>query len=125
MLEIQPNRVLIVDDASEIREILRIALFDAGFEAAEAENGAVALEKIGQEKFCLILLDMNMPVMNGWQFAELYRAREHKPLPIIVITAAVHASEYAHQINAAGFLAKPFDLDDVESIVKKHYQLES
>jgi CheY-like chemotaxis protein len=65
----------------------------------------------------LILLDMRMPVMNGWEFAREYRARHGRAAPIVVVTAAEDARARAQEIGADAWLEKPFDLDDVVRMV--------
>jgi CheY-like chemotaxis protein len=68
----------------------------------------------------MILLDMRMPVMNGWEFAREFRTRYENPCPIVVVTAAENARARAEEIGADGWLAKPFDLQDVLDTVARH-----
>ena len=105
------TRVLVVEDDESIRDFVHMALADAGYEVVEASDGVVALALIGTSRPDVILLDMLMPVMDGWNFARLYHERPGPHVPIIVVTAARDAAARAGQINAAGFLAKPFRLD--------------
>jgi len=63
----ETSRILIVDDNSEIREVINILLSGEGYEVSEAGNGAEALEKIRQEEYDLIILDVMMPGLNGYQ----------------------------------------------------------
>ncbi len=88
-------------------------LQDAGYPVRTASNGLQALERTAEEMPGLILLDMRMPVMNGWEFAREFRARHDHACPIVVVTAAENAQLRAQEIQAEGWLAKPFDLDDV------------
>jgi CheY-like chemotaxis protein len=68
----------------------------------------------------LVLLDMRMPGMNGWEFAREFRSRHGRAAPIVVVTAAEDARSRAEEIEADGWLAKPFDLEDVLAIAKRH-----
>jgi CheY-like chemotaxis protein len=115
------GRVLVVDDDTAIRELLRMALEDEGYEVATAPNGAAALARAVGFAPNVVLLDMHMPVMDGRSFAAAYR-RFPAPwalAPIIVITAAGDAAACADQLRAAGFLAKPFDLDQLGAILAR------
>jgi two-component system chemotaxis response regulator CheY len=108
-----PGRVLVVDDDEDIRDVIEIALAGEGYEVQAAPDGAVALSLVGESRPDLILLDMRMPVMDGWEFARAYHEMPGPHAPIVVLTAAVNAGAYSEQIGAAGFLAKPFDLDQL------------
>jgi two-component system chemotaxis response regulator CheY len=71
----------------------------------------------------LIVLDMRMPVMNGWEFARRYRARPGPHAPIICVTAAPDAAAVAArgaQIGAVASLSKPFDLEELLAVVRRH-----
>ena len=104
-------RILVIDDDESIRDFTHTALADAGYEVVEAADGATALDLIGTSRPDVILLDMLMPLMDGWEFARLYHETPGPHAPIIVVTAARDAGARAGQINAAGCLAKPFRLD--------------
>src|SRR5262245_5881913 len=104
-------RVLVIDDDPSIRQVVRYALSDEGFQVDEAPNGARAFEVIDRVHPDVILLDMKMPVMDGWEFARRYRDRFGHRAPIIVVTAATDAALRGAEVEAEHFLAKPFDLD--------------
>ena len=114
------GRVLVVEDETEIRDFVAMVLGSEGYRVTTAPNGAAALDQVGREPFDLILLDMRMPVMDGWGFARAYRAGIGPHAPIVVLTAARDAAERAAQIRAEGFLGKPFDLDDLLTLVAQH-----
>ena len=116
---LQP-RILVVDDDTSIRSFVEMALDSEGYAVSTATNGAQALEVTGNLRPDLILLDMRMPVMDGWTFARTYRQQAGPHAPIVVITAATDAGERAAQINADGYLGKPFDLDDLLGLVSKY-----
>jgi CheY-like chemotaxis protein len=67
----------------------------------------------------LVLLDMRMPVLDGWGFARRFRAAG-KRSPIIVITAAENARRWAEEIGADGYLSKPFEIDALIAAVEQH-----
>lgn len=116
--------ILIVDDDPAIRETIVEVLVEEGYSVEAATNGAEGLAAVRRSPPALVLLDMRMPVLDGWGFA---RALEEAGLrlPIIVMTAAQDASRWAHEIQAVGVLPKPFDLDDLLQAVEetlKHHQ---
>src|SRR6185312_7528455 len=96
--------ILIVDDDESIREFVSVALEDEGFAVSTAPDGAAALEQVRREPPSIIL-----PDMDGWEFSRAYRRTPGPHAPIIVVTAARDAADRASQIEADGFLAKPFD----------------
>ena len=119
-MQVQPARpVLVVDDDEDVRDTMEMILADEGFPVTTARNGLEALEIVDTDYPSLILLDMRMPVMDGWEFAHAYQARPGPHAPIVVVTAAADARERAKQIHAVDFLAKPFDFDDLVRIVQQ------
>jgi two-component system chemotaxis response regulator CheY len=117
----QRNPILVVEDDEDIRDFVVQALSDAGYAVMDASNGAEALAQVDRQPPKAILLDMRMPVMDGWRFAELYRTRPQKA-PIIVMTAAHDAQARAAEVGAAGLLGKPFDLDGLLDVVQRTIQ---
>jgi DNA-binding response OmpR family regulator len=85
-----------------------------------AENGEAALRVVEQTAPSAILLDMRMPIMDGWEFARSYRELSVPHAPLIVLTAAQDAAEWARQIDAADYLGKPFDMSELLDTVKRH-----
>ena len=113
-----PRRILIVDDDESIRQFIEMALADRGYEIVTAEHGRAALERIAAAPPDLILLDMRMPVMDGWAFAKAYEKTPAPHAPVVVLTAARDAEEYATQIVADAYLPKPFDLRSLHEVVR-------
>jgi len=111
-------RILVVDDEPDIRATVSAMLEIEGYAVAEAANGADALHAIAQRPPDLILLDMRMPVLDGWAFASELRRRGHET-PIVVMTAARDAARWATEIAAAAFLSKPFGYDDLIHTVQQ------
>jgi two-component system, OmpR family, response regulator len=106
-------RVLVVDDDESIRQFIEMALADDGFDVALAEDGESALAAAAHFRPDVILLDMRMPGVDGWRFAEAYRAEPGPHAPILVLTAARDAAESAAEIRADAYLAKPFELAEL------------
>jgi len=101
-------RILVVEDDFGIRSALVALLEDEGYLVEEAENGVEALVCLERQRPALVLLDMRMPVMDGWQFAQELRARQIE-VPLVVMTAARDAQAWAEEIAAAAYVTKPFD----------------
>jgi DNA-binding response OmpR family regulator len=112
--------VLVVDDDESIREFVSVALSDEGYDVVTAADGAAAMDTIGRVVPSVILLDMRMPIMDGWEFSRAYRATAMPHAPIIVVTAARDAAERAAQIDADDYLAKPFDLEVLLAMVGRY-----
>ncbi len=115
----QGVRVLVVDDDPDIGEFVSLALSDQGYDVATAPNGEAALRATEERPPRLIVLDMRMPVMDGWEFARRYRQGPGPHAPIVVFTAARNAEERASEIAADAYLAKPFSLDDLLELVER------
>ena len=111
-------RILVVDDDAAIRDTVAQVLDLEGYAVATADNGAQALQSIKDQRPSLVLLDMRMPLMDGWEFARELKTRGLK-LPILVMTAANSASNWAAEIEADGFVAKPFGLTDLVAAVER------
>jgi two-component system, chemotaxis family, chemotaxis protein CheY len=111
------HTILVVEDDPEIRDAIADTLEMAGYRVATAENGALALAAIERGLPRLVLLDMRMPVLDGWGFARALAERNVK-LPILVVTAARDARQWAAEIGADGFIAKPFGVKDLIAAVK-------
>jgi CheY-like chemotaxis protein len=112
--------VLAVDDDEAVLDLVRMVLEPEGYELVPARDGREALAHLASLRPALILLDMRMPGMNGWQFAAAYRASAAAPAPIVVMTAGRDAGETAAEIEADGSLAKPFDVADLVAVAKKY-----
>ncbi|MCL5256928.1 MAG: response regulator [Chloroflexi bacterium] len=113
--------VLVVDDDPAILGFVEMALADEGCEVLTATNGQRALEALENNKPDVILLDLTMPIMNGYEFHEELKSRRNGPshVPVVIMTAGQRASEACEELGAAGFLSKPFDLYDLVKVVHK------
>lgn len=110
--------VLAVDDDASILDLMTDILSGEGYRVLAAQNGAEALDILGTEKPCVVLLDMRMPTMDGWGFASALRDKGMR-YPVVVVTAAENARAWAQEIGADAYLAKPFQLIDLLRIVAR------
>lgn len=112
-------RVLVVDDDPDILEALSEILEGEGFAIRQARNGQEALQSLASDAPNLILLDLMMPVMDGWEFAErLHRRSDWAKIPVIVLSADRNVGSKARDLGALGYLAKPFELSELLALVQ-------
>jgi len=103
-------RVLIVEDDKGIRDILQLALESSGYPVRVAINGSDALEALEREPADVIVLDVRMPVMDGFEFARRYGARGGRAR-LVVLTAVQEMAQAKSEFAGARAIEKPFDLD--------------
>jgi DNA-binding response OmpR family regulator len=109
---VKPRTVLVVDDHGPLRVLCRIGLEDAGFRVLEARDGEEALACVRAEPPDVILLDIMMPGISGWEVtSELLADRSTDQIPIIFISARSELSDRvrAFEFGAQAYLTKPFD----------------
>jgi CheY-like chemotaxis protein len=106
------HSVLIIDDDAGTRRLLTDALRTAGYDTVTAENGAEAVRRLVASKPCVILLDFEMPVMDGHDFREVQKSVA-PDVPIVCLTGAVDAEQTARRVGAARVQPKPLDADAV------------
>jgi len=113
-----PNRtnplVLVVDDDPNLRQLAADLLIGHGYDVISAQHGREALERLCKHCPDLVLLDLNMPVMDGWQFrAEQRRLLEPDlvSIPVLIVSGADGADRHAAMLEAVGAIEKPFDPD--------------
>lgn len=111
--------ILVVDDDPEILAMLRDFLEGEGLAVRTAVNGAEALDMLDAVSPSLVLLDMRMPILDGWGFAEQLGERRAS-YPIVVMTAAESARRWADEIGANGYIAKPFDVNELLQVIERH-----
>src|SRR4030088_3853958 len=90
-----------------------MCLSDEGYQVVEASNGQAALALVEDFQPSLILLDLRMPVMDGWEFARRYHALPGPHVPIVAFVAALNAEQECADLPTAAILTKPFELDDL------------
>ena len=107
-----PVKVLVVDDGAENRELVRLVLNEAGIDVVEAENGQVAVDLMASQSFGCVLMDVQMPVMDGVTATRLMRSRGSK-VPIIALTANLMKGfdRELGENGFSGYLAKPIEID--------------
>ena len=106
------GRILVVDDEPSIRLICRVNLDASGLEVLEAEDGETALSIARSEQPDLILLDVMLPGIDGWEVAEeLSEMPETREIPIVFVTARSTAPDElrSHEVGGVAYIAKPFD----------------
>ena len=114
---VRGNRILLVDDDPTVRESLQDVLTAEGYIVEPVENGQQALELANSFKADLTLLDLNMPVKNGWDTFEQL-TREHPTLPVIIITARANQVFTALSAGAGALLEKPMDIPTLLETMK-------
>ena len=120
-LNLENKKILIVDDDARNIFVLAAALEEYGAEIIEAENGKVALEKLENEVCDLILMDIMMPVMNGYEAIKAIRSTDAiKHIPIIATTAKSLKGdrEKCMEAGANDYISKPIDYDVLITLVK-------
>ena len=109
--------VLVVDDERDIRDAITELLSDEGYEVEGASDGAEALTKARDCHPGLVLLDLMMPGMNGWEFRDRQRGDpELAGIPVVVLSAFGRVPG----VDAAAYLQKPFELEDLLTTVRAH-----
>jgi len=109
--------ILVVDDDTDFREGLRAALEMKGCQVEEAANGRDALEQIEKKPPLLVLLDLQMPVMNGRELLQKLRAApETKDVPVVIISGFGFEWE-AELMGAQGYVGKPFEPEELERTI--------
>ena len=113
--------VLVVDDEPDLRNLMALLLGEWGYQVHTAQDGRQALADVAKQMPQLILLDMKMPVMNGWEFAKTFHDTfGRRAAIIIVVTAADDAAARAREIGADGWLGKPFGLDEFQAVIQPY-----
>jgi two-component system chemotaxis response regulator CheY len=116
------KRILTIDDSKTIRDMLRMTLVDAGFEVLQAVDGQEGVEVMTRERVDLVITDINMPKMNGYEVVRhLRNIPAHKGLPILVLTTESDTDKknLARDAGATGWMVKPFDPDRLVATVRK------
>lgn len=115
------KKILYVDDAHSLRQLMDMVL-SKHYQISLAENGAMGLEIAKQMHFDLIISDINMPIMNGFELLEALRnQQEYKFTPILMLTteASAEMKEQGKQLGATGWIIKPFDPEKILKVIER------
>lgn len=108
------RKIMICDDDQGILDVLEMLLEPEGFEVSKEIDSTLLLEKVKAERPDLLLLDLWMPVLSGYDLIKKIRSdREVKNLPIIVLSASRNEKDIALETGANHFMAKPFDIEEI------------
>jgi DNA-binding response OmpR family regulator len=116
------RRVLVVDDQGDIRDMARLVLTNAGYEVQTASSGREALALARAGSFDLVLLDINMPDLDGWATLRLLRADEaHDDLPVAMFSVKSEVRDKVAGLKdgAVDYITKPFGVDELVSRVAR------
>ncbi|OGX33423.1 MAG: hypothetical protein A2787_00010 [Omnitrophica WOR_2 bacterium RIFCSPHIGHO2_01_FULL_48_9] len=115
--------ILLIDDEIDLQQLVKIALKSKGYNIETANNGLEGLAKLETVKPDLIILDMNMPKMGGLEFYQKICVNDKPKYPVLVLTARANMEQLFREFNIDGFMAKPFEVDElleeVDTIIKK------
>lgn len=115
-----PLCVLVVDDDEATRLLIADALTAEGYTVRAAASGPEAIRSVRRKRPDLILLDVNMPGVDGWQVLEELRGAAGPQTPVVVMTAGYLAQDRALSSGAQGYLGKPFEVQDLVEAVQAH-----
>jgi two-component system, cell cycle response regulator DivK len=117
------KRILVVEDQEDNRQILRDLLGNAGYELIEAENGEEALAAVARQRPDLILMDIQLPVMDGYEATRRIRTNpDLKSVPIIAVTSYALAGDESKALAAGcdGYVSKPYSPRELLAKVRTH-----
>jgi CheY-like chemotaxis protein len=115
--------VLVVEDHDDTRAMVATLLQAEGFTVVTAENGERGLEGLMRARPCLVLLDLMMPVMTGWEFRRVQMSLpddELASVPVLLLTAVPDPERAAADLHAADVIPKPLDFDRLLECVRRH-----
>jgi two-component system chemotaxis response regulator CheY len=116
------KRILTIDDSKTIRDMLMLTLADAGFDVLQAVDGQDGLEVLDKERVDVVITDINMPRMDGYEvIRQMRRNTTHKSTPILVLTTESEKEKknLARDAGATGWMVKPFDPDRLIATINK------
>jgi two-component system chemotaxis response regulator CheY len=116
------KRILTIDDSKTMRDMLMLTLAEAGFDVLQAVDGQDGLDVLVNERVDVVITDINMPRMDGYEVIRQLRSNpSHKTTPILVLTTESEADKrnLAREAGATGWMVKPFDPDRLVETVRK------
>jgi CheY-like chemotaxis protein len=112
--------ILVIDDDPAILDLIAQVLLEEGYEVLAVSNGQTAVDLARKLHPHLILLDLMMPEMNGWQVTSVLKADpQTRAIPILLLSARRDMARTANELAVTAYLEKPFDLDDLLSRVQR------
>lgn len=111
------TRILVVEDDADVRTLLTYVFSRAGYDVTAVGDGQEALKAIENGTYDVLLTDLNMPVMNGWELTRILNERGHH-IPTVVLTASMSWEAVILPVGATTSLAKPFRVGDLLAVVK-------
>ncbi len=113
------RKILVVDDDADLAAVVRQVLRDGGYSVATVRHGAAALELVKHTAPQLILLDLSMPIMDGWSFVSQYRRIADHEARIVLLTGNPAAPEIARTLEADAYITKPFEMRELLATVER------
>ncbi|MDG5469906.1 response regulator [Deltaproteobacteria bacterium IMCC39524] len=113
--------ILIVDDSETVRQVLKLALGNAGYQVVEAEDGFDALTKLSGAQIDMLITDLNMPNMDGLELIKKVREEgKHRFTPIVMLTteSSEEKKKAGREAGASGWIVKPFKPEQLLKVVK-------
>ncbi|MBD1558120.1 response regulator [Vibrio sp. S9_S30] len=116
------TKILAVDDSVSIRQMVSHTLRDAGYDVETANDGSDALKKAKMTKFDIVISDVNMPIMGGFELVKAIRGNPHyKFIPILMLTTetSIEKKQQGKSVGATGWLVKPFNPETLLKTIKR------
>ena len=116
------KKMLTVDDSPSVRKLVKFTLKAKGFDVSSASDGVEALDLMKEEEFAAIILDINMPRMNGLEFLEQIKANEkYAAIPVIMLTTEGQEEDKdkAVSLGATAYMVKPFKPTQLLTLIEK------
>ncbi len=120
-----PIEILLAEDEEHISKLVAFKLTREGFSVTVARNGQEAKDQLPSKRWSLIILDVMMPICDGWEVLRTVRASPgHAALPVLMLTAKSYQQDMANaaELGATRFLKKPFDPVELAAVVRKMVQ---
>lgn len=115
------GNILVIDDDPNMRELLRIHLSNAGYDVEVAEDGLDAGYGLLRNRPDLIISDVNMPHLDGFEFVAAIREEaQFRSIPVIFLTSSAEGEHRGKELGAVGYVAKPVRADKLLSLVAQH-----
>ncbi len=120
----KPIEILLAEDEEHIAKLICFKLARDGFKVSVAKNGQDAVDQLGARPWSLVILDVMMPILNGWQVLESLKSSPASGTPVLMLTARQGQKDVARasELGATQFLSKPFDPAELSIRVKKLVQ---